>query len=167
MIKLIRVTCIISMLALMLSVGTTAFAAEDYQVNENNIREDLIIENVGVTTEVPKVDSGFSILSTSLPRDTYNIAKNGDMSFSGEADITDLYTNKYFTGVKNPRIVVKNYSKSTLTVRLYKKNGWSNMKTWKVGGGNTLYAFTTDVSASGSYYLKFEAPSNFSGRVEK
>lgn len=148
-----------------LSVSSVAFADENTVIEKIEGNESIVNENFGVT-EIPN-DGEVGIFGVNKPSTSHNISSNGAMYFSGNAVISKLYTNKFFTGKASPRIYVKNnHATKELKVKLYEDSSWSAIKTWTVRPGHSLSAFPNGLSASKFYYLTFSAPSNFSGSVQ-
>jgi len=158
--------------------STVAFANEDN--SDGGELTDVIIEklddeeigivnnDVGVTDQEPVIsDNGeISIFGIDPPTTSHNL-KNGQMNFSGSSVRSPLYTNKYFTGKSNPTIYVKNHHASaSLKIRIYKKNGLTAVYSYTLKPGHSLTAVPQKVNSSSAlYYIKFDAPNNFSGYV--
>ncbi|MGE1166271.1 hypothetical protein ACQJ0Y_24130 [Peribacillus simplex] len=88
------------------------------------------------------------------------------MTFSGSAQGSNLYTNKYFTGKSQVKLSVKNNHSATLALKVYKNTSIFAVYSETLKSGETLTAFPSGLDKSGLYYIKFVAPSNFSGYVE-
>lgn len=107
--------------------------------------------------------------SISKPTDTWNLASSGAYSFSGTANVSTLYSNYYLTGASSVEISVTNYSsKNNLKVKLYKKSAWffSESSVTVPKSGKTTWT-VTGLNSNTSYYLQFNAPSDFSGYIKK
>lgn len=92
--------------------------------------------------------------------------KNGAMSFSGSAKVSNLYTNKFFTGASKVSIEVHNRNSKPLKYKLYKSGKTLAVETFTLKAGQSKISVRS-VDSKGKYYLKFEAPSSFSGSVSK
>ncbi|MFP3511007.1 hypothetical protein SB775_15350 [Peribacillus sp. SIMBA_075] len=141
------------MLVVLMFSSTVAFAEEG--------------ESIGLTTESPVNEGGgITVFGTSTPSSSHNLVKSGRMTFSGSAQGSNLYTNKYFTGKSQVKVSVKNNHSSKLTLKMYKNTSIFTVWSYTLSSGSTLTAFPSDLDKNGLYYIKFEAPSNFSGYVE-
>lgn len=125
--------------------------------------------NIGVTNDPSYIfEEGVVPFSTYLPTDTWDLSKNTKYNFSGKANTETLYTNYLFTGVSKVKIHVNNTSSSTLKVELKKdKSGLNTVTSSKKIEGNNYIEWTVNVDSSSKYYIRFVAPCNFNGYIEK
>lgn len=123
-------------------------------------------ENIGVSDNPPagaETDDGVSTQGLGKPTESYNI-KNSSMPFAGVANASDLFTNKYFTGSSSVSIEVHNHHSKTLKYKLYKKGKFTAVETFTLKPGKSQIS-ARSLDSKGKYYIKFFAPSNFSGSV--
>lgn len=127
--------------------------------------------NIGVTANPTYLsDDGMQLYGTSEPKNEWNLATKGKYEFKGSANYDNLYSNYYFTGVSREKIVVYNYRSSTLTVTVLKKGIFNTtVQTNQVAGNTTSNpaVFYVNLDSSKKYILNFDAPSNFSGYIQK
>lgn len=122
-------------------------------------------ENVNVSTSIPgQENGGITTYSASRPQDFVVLTS---MPFSGIADETSLYLNKGFTGVSSAKVVIHNYSSSTLTIKVRKNTiFFPVVETHTISAtdynGNFLIS---GLSKNAKYYLEFCAPCDFSGII--
>lgn len=167
--KALKFGTLVTLLMLLISVSSVAFAEENDIIEKFDHDENFVNENVGVTTDSPMInggETGYSPLGLSKPTTVHNLNTAGQMNFSGSAQISDLYTNKNFTGKSSINIYIKNYHTSDLTVKLYKQGSLLATKTWKLESGYSVSSNPTGLDPKANYYLKFYAPSNFDGYVK-
>lgn len=110
---------------------------------------------------------GIVTYGQSKPSKAWNWS-DGAYQFSGHGNMSDLYSNYYFTGAKKFEITVRNYHSEKLTVKLLKRQtgvDWS-ASTKKIDGGKNM-TWSVSVDSSSEYILKFYAPSNFTGSIKK
>ncbi len=91
----------------------------------------------------------------------------GAYFFSGVANISDLYSNYYFTGISRVKIYVKNsHASKTLTVKLLKQQKGVDfaVSEEKIEHGE-YKEWTVSLDSSKIYILKFYAPSDFYGSI--
>ncbi|WP_455931122.1 hypothetical protein [Priestia aryabhattai] len=133
-------------------------------------------ENVGVSTEIPVVstdsestntDGGFTVFSIERPS-TKNVKdlNDGQLSFSGIASGSTLYTNSHFKGKSTIKYHIKNSSSSKLTVKIISSASLFASKTLTVNPSSTADGTVKDLDKKKLYYISFSAPSNFSGYVK-
>ncbi|WMX55071.1 hypothetical protein [Peribacillus sp. R9-11] len=141
------------MLVVLMFSSTVAFAEEG--------------ESIGVTTESPVTESGgITVFGTGTPTTSHNLVSSGRMTFSGSAQGSNLFTNKYFKGKSQVKVYVKNNHSTKLTLKIYKSTSVISVYSETLDSGHTLTAFPSGLDKNGLYYIKFAAPSNFSGYVE-
>lgn len=90
---------------------------------------------------------------------------NESLDFKGKASLSYLYTNKCFTGKKNVGYVVTNNIDKKLTIKVYKIGGISAVKTLTIDGNSFSVGTIYGLDPSEKYYLRFSAPSDFSGSI--
>lgn len=150
-------------------VSFTAVSAQESSEVKHD--ESEVLENVGVSLELPAyVDEGereISPLGLGVPRNEWDMSIRGKYDFRGTAQRSDLYTDYYFTGQSSYSVRINNSRSDTLRVDLMQKNIlWdTTVRTWNVSPGASLFSGQTGLSSSNDYYLKFYAPSNFSGYI--
>lgn len=171
--KSIKLTSLAAMFVLILSFNTAALAnsSEDIYVKNSDDDLNVVIENNNVTEIQPGLatDPDITIFGTNPPTSSSvkNLSLGGQLDFSGEADYSDLYTNSYFTGKSQYQITAKNlHSGEPLKIYLYKSGNPIAVDSWSIGPGYTLGAGPAGLDKSAKYYLKFAAPSKFSGNVK-
>ncbi|MCZ0702315.1 hypothetical protein J2T56_000648 [Natronobacillus azotifigens] len=148
---------------------TAVSAQESSEVKHDD--ESEVLENVGVSPELPAyVDEGegeISPLGLGVPRNEWDMSIRGQYDFQGTAQRSTLYTDYLLTGQSSYSVRINNSRSDTFRVDLMQKNViWdTTVRTWNVSPGASLFASQTGLSSSNSYYLKFHAPSNFSGRI--
>lgn len=167
-----KLTSLAALFVLILSFGTTVFADSPDEIYVKSTEDDFnqVIENYNVTEINPDslTDSEITPYGTTIPAASavHNISMHGQMDFNGVASYSALYTNKYFTGYYLPQIHVHNtHSYEKLVVQLFNKGGIFPIETWEIGPGYRLNASPV-VDPNQNYYLKFLAPSNFTGYVK-
>lgn len=104
------------------------------------------------------------------PTEVWDLDINGKYTGSGKANSSNLYSNYNFTGVKKFKIQVKNRSsKNNLKVKVLKSiDNWPDQTVSKADipkKGTTTWNVSVDKSAK--YYIKFEAPCDFSWSIQK
>lgn len=130
-----------------------------------------MLENVGVSPELPAyVDEGegeISPLGLGVPVNGWNISSKGQYDFSGSAQRSTLYTDYYFIGQSSYSVRINNSRNDTLRVDFMEKKPFldTRIRTFNVMPGATLLTNVRNLSSTGQYYLKFHAPSNFSGHI--
>ncbi|MCX8007137.1 MAG: hypothetical protein N3B11_03365 [Coriobacteriia bacterium] len=105
-----------------------------------------------------------------VPSSVWNLATQGQYNFSGVAEISDLYSNYLFTGVSSAKIYCQNKrTDKNLTVKLIRDDPVfdTTVSTVYVPKNGSSTWTVTGLSTSNKYYLKFYAPSNFSGYIKK
>lgn len=124
-------------------------------------------QNINVTT-VPEYmeEDEISTYDIFKPTQEYNLLRE-DYHFSGSAELSNLYTNYYFTGVNNISISVNNKLASTLYVKIIRLNGiFSNtVDSTSVYGYCNLYSTFKDLDPNEKYCILFVAPCEFNGYV--
>lgn len=132
-------------------------------------------ESYNVSEEMPTQPSGegISLFGTGYPNtyDCINLLYNSRYDFYGEAKVSDLYTDKCFTGQSQFRVFVMNFkTNETMKVKLMKFTGIGSIatavhtQTVYANGGVAYTIYNLDSDAI--YFLKFEAPSHFEGYIE-
>lgn len=159
---------LLSILLVMLFFNSTVVFADTEQLSRSS-DENITIENAGAITEVPEINIEDNIAPFGInpPATAHNLKTQGRMNFSGVASGSTLYSNYYFIGKPEARIQIKNnHASKDLKVRVYKKNAL--YPTWErvVYSGWTVNAHILNLDSNGLYYIKFDAPSNFTGYVE-
>ncbi|MDO9100084.1 MAG: hypothetical protein Q7V53_04980 [Caldisericota bacterium] len=105
-----------------------------------------------------------------VPSSVWNLSTQGQYNFSGLAEASTLYSNYKFTGVTSTKISVSNKSTSSnLKVQLVRDDAVFDtaVSTVTIPKNGTSTWTVTGLSSSNRYYLKFYAPSNFSGYIRK
>jgi hypothetical protein len=131
-----------------------------------NVGAEESATNVGVSEESPvgsENSDDVSLNGLGKPTESVNIS-NKDMPFAGVANNSNLFTNNFFTGASKVAIEVHNKHSSTLKYKLYKKGSLFAVETFTLKPGQSQLT-ALNVNSSGKYYIKFYAPSNFSGSV--
>lgn len=118
-------------------------------------------EQIGVSTNKP---SGIIPFGTSRPTNSHNL-NNGKMEFSGGAANQDLYTNKFFYGKSNPKIVITATKWYNTTARVYTQSN-QLVTTITVPVGNTKETTLLNVNTTTRFYIRFSAPCYFTGYVQ-
>lgn len=133
-----------------------------------NVGAENLETNIGVSEDPPigaENEEGISPDGLDKPTTSVNL-NNGNMPFAGSANISPLYTNNFFTGASNVSIEVHNNHSKTLKYKLYKSGKLLAVETFSLKPGQSQISHRT-LESSGKYYIKFEAPSSFSGSVSK
>ena len=174
--------CVLLCMSLMLS----SFSVFAQSANDENVESEVISvwalqgekeesESYNVSEEIPTRPSGegITVYGTGYPNkyDCINLSYNSKYSFGGEAKVSDLYTDKCFTGQSKYYVSVMNFkTNETMKVKLMKFTGIGNSatavhtQTVYANGGVAYTIYNLDSSAI--YFLKFAAPSNFEGYIE-
>ncbi|MEC5422563.1 hypothetical protein QGM71_03535 [Virgibacillus sp. C22-A2] len=124
-----------------------------------------------MSSEPPVFDDGeegeVSIHGLDPPGSVWDVTRKGQYDFAGKASGSTLYTNYLITGKSSYRLEIKNIQNDTLRVDLMKRNSWidSRVATYNLSAKSTRYTFPSGLDSSGHYYLKFYAPSEFSGNI--
>lgn len=154
-------------------VSFTAVSAQELSVVKYD-GESEVLENVEMSPERPiYVDDGegeISPFGLDVPRNGWDMSIRGQYDFHGTAQISTLYTDYYFTGQSSYSVIINNFQDETLRVDLMQKNAlWfdTTIRTWNVNPGASFLGIQRDLSSSNNYYLKFHAPSNFSGYIRQ
>lgn len=140
------------------SIGVYADSQKNLDVN-SSIMQDTILES-GETYDGIEV-YGLDKPSTS----SFQNLNNGSLSFSGKAEASTLYSNKHFKGKSTINYTIKNYGSKRLVVKIYKSGSLFATETLYVNANSSATGKVTGLDSSSLYYLKFEAPSNFSGTI--
>jgi len=145
-----RIGVLLAIITLMFSGYSKVEAAETsgYNVTKINLYSGISTDGLG------KPDKGTCVNLTSEA-----------LTFTGEANVSVLYTNSCFTGKENPLYQIRNYSDSDLKVKVYKSGSLFAVCTITVKAHTLQGGNLSGVSDSDIYYISFSAPSNFSGRV--
>lgn len=154
--KIARLISFATMIVMLLVGGTGAFAEE----------------NIGVTDKAPVFteegkEGEISVFGIAPPTTAHNLATQGQMDFSGVASGSTLYTNKFFKGKSKVELYVLNsHATANLKVTVM-KGGLIDTTVWSttVVPRGAVY-INLDLSSTAEYYIKFSAPSNFSGYVK-
>lgn len=120
-----------------------------------------------VSTESPTISD--DIVTFGLDKPSSSKVKDlnkGQMTFSGNAKGSTLYTNNNFKGKTSIEYSITNDHTKTLTVKLYTSSGWFKTKKIEVAGNATLTGTIDGLDKDTLYYLTFSAPSDFSGYVQ-
>lgn len=130
--------------------------------------------NIGVSFIKPNTSGGeISTFGTSKPTNKWNLNSSGRYDFSGGAAYDTLYTNYLFTGVSSVRVKLTATKNNSLRAELWQRNtGFlqSDSKVYtfsELQVGNTAETTLFGLSSSANYYIKFLAPSYFTGWIEK
>lgn len=148
-----------------------SFTSVSAQEANEDFEEFEAFENVGVSVDpfyLDEVDEGeVSTRGVNPPISEWDVSKKGQYDFRGNAGKSDLYTNYYFVGKTSYRVEVKNFRSTTLKVELRKRStfGSSLVRSWNVHPKATLISSPRDLDKSGEYFLRFVAPSEFSGNI--
>ncbi len=148
---------------------TTVSAQESLEVKHDD--ESEVLENVGVSPEPPAYlyegEGEISPLGLGVPSNVWNISSSGQYNFSGTANRSRLFTDYLLTGQSSYSVRIVNFRSDTLRVDLMRKGTlWdTNIRTWNVLSNATLLSTQTGLSSTEDYYLRFHAPSNFSGHI--
>jgi len=143
------VVAIIMLVALM---SATAFAADTSKNGWYN-----------VSTEPPTNVSACGLSKPS--KSSYVDLNEKALTFAGEAQGSTLYTNKCFTGKSTVSYSITNYCDTDLTVKIYATSSLFATKTMTVEANSTLSGTIDGLDKDAYYYLKFSAPSDFSGSI--
>src|SRR5690625_621117 len=112
-----------------------------------NVGATGIGSNIEVSENPPggaETDGGVPTQGSGQPTKSHNL-KNGSMPFSGVAQGSNLFKNKYFTGARNVSIEVHNTHKSTLKYKLYKKGRITAVETFTLKPGTSrIYRSSVD-----------------------
>lgn len=107
---------------------------------------------------------------TSVPTQAHDIRK-GKLSFAGEAVYSDLYTNYYCIGSSWYVVSLINDDADYRPLRVTAYNVLSSQTTTSFPAGGTIKKYTmtgTGATApSKHFYLRFSAPVNVSGTIER
>lgn len=159
---------IVFLLVSILVLSSSSVFAESKIVIENykfvpNQNVSLIEnKNVGVTEEAE-----VSIKGLSKPSSTKDLSGDASYYFSGEADGSTLYTNYLFTGNKSYKVQITNsHSTEDLKVKIYKDGDWTSTKTVTVPTDGETEFTVSGFETTDEIYIKFYAPSNFSGTID-
>ncbi|WP_059171990.1 hypothetical protein [Bacillus sp. FJAT-27445] len=171
--KFLRISLFSSLFMFLVFGSTSAFANEEvYEKLSEEELSSVSYADINVSTKSPVSTVNDSDIitpfGTSTPTQAHHLVNDGQMDFSGSAQGSALYTNKYFTGKSSVNIYVRNsHSSAKLTVKIIDIDGWFGgvVKTYTIEPGYQLYANPTGLDSKGRYYLEFSAPSNFSGYV--
>lgn len=100
----------------------------------------------------------------SRPDEIWNVATQGRCSFSGEAGVSNLYSEYIFTGKTQYTYSITNWHDDELTIKVKKDNLLgSTIGTIKVPG-NTKEVYT--ITTSDDFYIMYYAPIDASGYIE-
>jgi hypothetical protein len=107
---------------------------------------------------------------TYVPTSTWNLSTAGQYNLYGKASVSNLFTNYLFTGVSSARISCVNRSTTTsLKVRLMRDDPFvdTSVSTVTIPKNGTTTWTVTALSSTRKYYVKFEAPCDFTGYIRK
>ena len=107
---------------------------------------------------------------TYVPTSTWNLSTAGQYHFYGKASVSNLFTNYLFTGLSSARISCVNRSTTTsLKVRLMRDDAFvdTSVSTVTILKNGTTTWTVTGLSSTRKYYVKFEAPCDFTGDIRK
>lgn len=136
-----------------LSIGTTSFASPSHH------------ENIGVSLN-PPIESNITPFGLGKPNKKNVVNLNdSELTFSGKANVSTLYSNSYFKGKSTISYSITNDSDSRLTVKFYTSNGWFKSKDIIVEANATLEGTVDGFKKDTLYYLTFSAPSDCSGKI--
>ncbi len=99
------------------------------------------------------------------PDGSWNISKSAYSGY-GNAEVTDLYSNYYFTGVSKMKFSVSNTGSKNITVNIYRKDKIVSYYRIKIMPGSTA-TWTMATNSSKLYLMKFNAPCHFKYTVSK
>lgn len=113
-------------------------------------------------------DKGISTYATYQPsKDDVHDLNDGKMTFYGEANISDLYTDTHFTGKSNITYRIENnHLSEDLVAKIYQYGNPIAKATINVKANTNQTGSISDLDSSKLYYIRFIAPSNFSGYVQ-
>lgn len=152
-----KVLAMLMVMLCMVSMSVNVFASETYVNNNYNISTESSEKELGAEISM----YGFSKPS----KKKYVNLNDEALTFSGHADGSTLYSNKYFTGKSSIGYSITNDSDSKLTVKFYTSSGWVKSKKITVEGNATLTGTISGLDDSKLYYLTFSAPSDFNGSI--
>lgn len=153
MFKIKKVVLMISVVLMTVNMGISAFA---YEVHN---------EMQGVSTR-PPVESIITPDGLDKPgTDKYVNLNDGELTFSGSAGRSTLYTNKHFKGKSSIEYSITNDCDKKLTVKFYTSSGWFKSKAITVEANATLTGTIDGLDKDKLYYLTFSAPSDFNGSI--
>lgn len=154
---------------LVCAILVNCFATISYATPRRFIANDHIIDS-NYVDKIYRGGSGYEVNHTTKPayKDCINL-NSESMTFSGSANNQFLYTNNNFTGKSSVTITVTNKRNGKLYCWVYlnRKILPDSVKESMVIEANETGVFTvSDLNAGSEYYIKFQAPSDFSGSVE-
>lgn len=104
---------------------------------------------------------------TGKPSETWNW-NDGTYYFHGDAGMSDLYSNYYFTGASRVEIHVENNRDTSLKVKLLKQQiGVDFAVSEETIPPNQYKTWSVELDSDRVYMLKFYAPCLFSGYISK
>lgn len=106
----------------------------------------------------------YSSRSTAIPSNYWDLKTQGTYNFSGYATGSSLYTNYYFKNKTSYTVYVENSGSTALKVQL--KDRFKTYGTITVPANGSTTQTISGVSSNAGVYLKFYAPSNFTGYIK-
>lgn len=113
-------------------------------------------------------DKDISTYATYQPskNDVHDL-NNSKMTFYGEANISDLYTDTHFTGKSSITYRIENNNLSEkLVAKIYEYGNPISKATINVKANTNQSGSISNLDSSKLYYIRFISPSNFSGYVQ-
>lgn len=128
--------------------------------------------NIGITPPISSENTNDDITPYDVfpPSIIVNLRNYGTMNFSGEAQNSQLFLDKGFTGVSNIYIWIENFHpSSTLRMSVHRMEviGTTIVATYDFEVGTGGGVFVNGLNSNKNYYISFSAPSNFAGYVEE
>lgn len=137
-------------------------------------KHDLIYatENEGVSYEPPQIrmesEGGISTRGTDKPLKDKIYTNNQYVSFWGSAEHSTLFTDYNFYNVYQITCIITNNADSDLEVTLcdhFSMGDYSERQTFTISGNSTKTLYFRDLNKNRYYFLRFSAPSDFSGKA--
>ncbi|MEG1312456.1 MAG: hypothetical protein RR942_08705 [Romboutsia sp.] len=147
---------------LSLNLGSLSIFADSLELKGVNIIEEY---STPIIKELNPEDLTLFGLDPPSSTSVQNL-NSGQLSFSGSAEISTLYTNKCFTGKSTISYNIKSTSSKKLTAKIYTSNGLFASKTLTVNPSSSASGKITGLDSTKKYYISFSASSNFSGYVK-
>lgn len=120
-------------------------------------------ENIGVSETRPIIEDEIVPFGTGIPSSTKDLSDDS-YSFSGQGTNNHLYTNYSFNGADTYYIKVTNYRSEDLKFTV--KSLTKTFMNGSCAANDTRYYTVKNVPESTKIYIKFLAPSSFSGLIQ-
>lgn len=137
-------------------------AQEMERQRQNSAKIQALVPSVGSDALSPR--------GTTVPTTAHNITQ-GSYSFKGDADYSNLYTEKYCIGSAWYIVTVNNNNYTNYQLRVTAYNVLSSQETTYFSPGTTVKKYTmTGTGATANtkhFYLKFHAPVKVSGTIAR